>query len=92
MDRGEMNEVTIAMRGRLQLSIDGSDSPRPLDVAIEDIRLDLDHLMDSGALRILDDDKVEVTLKNVTLRLSLDADEVLSRGGMAIVEGFEESL
>lgn len=86
------SEVTIAMRGKLQLSIDGSKTPRPLDVAIEDIRIDLEHLMERDQLRMVSPGKVEVELRNVTLRLTLDADEVLSRGSAAIVEGFEESL
>lgn len=87
-----MNEVIMAMRGRLQLSIDGSASPRPLDVAIEDMRLDLDYLMEDGALKMDADGRVEVKLTNVTLRLTLDADEVLSRGAVAIVQGAEEMI
>ncbi len=83
-------QVTLAMKGRLQLSIDGSTTPRPLDVAIEDIRLDLDYLMENGMLKLDEDpNKVNIELRGVLMRLTIDADEVLSRGGAAIVAGIE---
>jgi hypothetical protein len=85
--------MTVGMRGRLQLSIDGSSTARPLDVDIGGIRLDLDKLMASGCIQFSDDpSKVKVRLTDVTFWLLLDADEVLSRGAAAIVHGLEEVL
>lgn len=82
-------KVTLAIKGTLQLSIDGSPTKRPLDVSIPSLEIDLDHLMERGALT-LRGDKVDIQLTEVTLRLTLDADAVLSRGESAIVTGLEE--
>ena len=83
-------EVTIAMSGTLQLSLDGIPAKRPLEVAIEEIVLHLPDMMESGMLK-LDQrtDRVVLTLENVTLTLSLDAEEVLPRGGVGIMDGVE---
>ncbi len=86
-------EVTIAMAGTLRLSLDGIPSKRPLEVAIEDITLDLEELMADGLLKIdLGTDRAVLLLEGVTLTLSLDAEEVLSRGGVAIMDGIEQDL
>jgi hypothetical protein len=83
--------VTIAMNGKLTLSIDGTPTPKPLEVAIEGIHLDLDYLMENQLLQIQESDpsKVVIELQNVTLKLAVDANEVLSRGAAAIVTGME---
>ena len=83
-------EVTIAMSGTLQLSLDGIPSRRPLEVAIEDIVLHLPDMMEAGMLKLdSTTDRVVLTLENVTLTLSLDAQEVLTRGGVGIMDGIE---
>ena len=83
-------EVTIAMSGTLQLTLDGVPSKRPLEVAIEDIRLHLPDMMESGMLKIDPvTDRAVLILEDVTLTLSLDAEEVLSRGGVGIMDGIE---
>ncbi len=85
--------MTIGIQGRLQLSIDGASTSRPLDAAIEGLQLDLDYLMENGYLTFSGDvSRVEIELVDVTLRLSLDADEVLSRGGTAMIRGLEKDL
>jgi hypothetical protein len=64
-----------------------------LDVAIEGIQLDLDYLMAHDCIQFnKDPSKMEIKLTDVVLRLSLDANEVLSRGAAAIVRGLEEVL
>lgn len=82
----------MGISGRLDLSLDGSPSPRPMDVSITTM-LDLDALMAEGKLTMDPDDpsKVRISLEGVTLGFTLDAHEVLSRGANAIVEWAEES-
>lgn len=85
--------MTIGMSGTLQLSIDGASTSRALEVDIGGIKLDLDYLMEQGLLQIGENDqKVAITLDGVSLVLKLDADEVLSRGGSAIIDGLQKDL
>lgn len=87
--------ITLDMKGRLQLSIDGSPTTRPLDVTISGVELDLDELMREGHLVIDERDPSKVLIdlpSSIPFRLALEADEVLSRGSEAIVRGLEESL
>ncbi len=81
--------VTLAINGTLKLSIDGSPTPRPLDVQIPALEIDLDRLMEQKQLT-LRGDKVDIQLSEVTLKLTLDADAILSRAESAIVTGLEE--
>lgn len=87
-------KVTIAMTGRLQLSIDGSPQTRPLDVQLGGIELDLDYLMQNDHLKFDAEKpgKVAIKLENVGMTLLLDADEILSRGAAAIVVGLEKEI
>lgn len=86
-------QLNIGMRGALSLSLDGVDTGRPLQVAIEDITLDLDALMEQGGIQAMkDSSKLSIVLKGVQLTLIIDADEVLSRAVSAIVAGFEEEM
>lgn len=86
-------EVTIAMSGTLKLSLDGIPSRRPLEVAIEGINVNFPEMMEEGTLTIdAVTDRAILILERVTLTLSLDAEEVLSRGGMAIMDGIEQEI
>ena len=85
--------MTIGMSGTLQLSIDGASTSRALEVDIGGIKLDLDYLMRNGLMNIGEkDSKVSIRLEGVSLTLKLDADEVLSRGGSAIIDGLQKDL
>lgn len=86
--------VTIGMQGTLALSLDGSPMPRPLEVDIGGLEVDLAHLMERGLLTMHDKDpsKVRIRLEGVTLTFVMGAEELLSRGGAAIVDELEELL
>ena len=47
-----MEDVTLDMRGALQLRINGVLTDQPLQVTIQNIRLDLDALLEQGGFRV----------------------------------------
>lgn len=84
--------VTLAMNGKLTMTLDGSPTSRPLEVDIQGLQLDLDYLMANDHLQHRDDGRVGITLEGVTLTLALDAEEIISRGFDSIMAGIEEEI
>lgn len=84
-------KVTLGLHGRLQLSIDGSNTPRPVLFTVKDLEVDLGELMRKGQLRI-EGDKARLDLTDIVLQLTTDAEDLLRRATGDLVQQAEDIL
>ncbi len=87
-----MEDVTLDMRGQLQLRINGTLTDQPLNVTIQNIRLDLDALMAQGGFRVNEVGKAQLILDGVRLELTVDAEPLLAASSVKMVSEIEREL
>ncbi len=87
-----MEDVTLDMRGQLALRINDVLTDQPLNVTIQNIRLDLDALLERGGFRINEQGKAQLVLDGVRLELTVDAGPLLAASSVKLVADAEREL